>query len=276
VADVLEGKLKSRIDISGNLTNDFSVDLQTISGNVLAELLAADINPEKAELLSLLTSKLEFIKLDKINLKGLKTALSFEDGLVKVKPFTIRYQDISMDVAGGHTFDKKLNYTATLQVPSKYLGQEVSSLIARIDDKELDSITLPVTANIGGIYTNPEISTDFTSGIKQLTSRLVEIQKQKLVNQGKDKAKELIGGILSGSGNKKDSTKQKDSTQADIKGVIGGVLQGSTGKKDTVSTKTDPEADRKDQVKEQAKSVLGNLLGKKKKDEIPAKKDSVN
>lgn len=275
VADVLEGKLKSRVNISGNLTNDLTVDLQTISGNVLAELLAADINPEKAKLLSLLTSKLEFIKLDKINLKGLKTALSFENGMVQVKPFTLHYQDISIDVTGGHSFDKKLDYNATLQVPSKYLGPEVNSLIGKIDVKELDSLTLPVTANIGGVYTNPVISTDFTTGIKQLTSRLVEIEKQKLISQGKDKAKELIGGILSGSGSKKDSTKRQDSTQAVIKGVLGGVLEGNTRKKDTVVTKSDPAAAQKEQIKDKAKSVLGNLLGKRK-DSVVVKKDSVN
>ena len=194
IADVLEGKLKSRVDLSGNLTNDLTVDLQTISGNVLAELLAADINPEKARLLSVLTSKLEFIKLDKINLKGLKTALSFEDGMVRVKPFTIKYQDIAIDVDGSHSFDKKLNYKATLQVPSKYLGKDVNALIAQIDARELDSLRLPVTATIGGEYSDPVVSTDFTSGIKDLTSRLVEIEKQKLIRKGTDKAGELIGG----------------------------------------------------------------------------------
>ncbi len=276
IAEVLEGKLKSRVDLSGNLTKDLTVDIQTISGNILAELLATDINPEKARLLELLTSKLEFIKLDKINLKGLKTALSFENGMVTVKPFTINYQDISIDVTGGHSFDRKLNYKATLQVPSKYLGREVNALIAKIDARELDSLTLPVTASIGGEYMDPVVSTDITSGIKELSSRLLEIEKQKLIRKGTDKAGELIGGILSGNGSKKDTVKQMDSTQAGIKDVLGDVLAGNPKKKDTTARKSDPGAAGKEQAKETARSVLGNLLGNKKKDSVPVKKDTVN
>ena len=273
IANILEGKLNSTIAISGNLDNDFTPDLQTITGNVLAEVLATDINPKRAELLSKLGSSLSFLKTEKLNLKGLKTALSFEDGTVKVKPFTINYEDIAIRVNGGHTFDKKLNYTATLDVPAKYLGQEVNSLIAKIDEKELEQLTIPVSANIGGGYSNPVVNTDLTSGIKDLTSKLVEIQKQKLINQGKHAAKDLIGGILSEE-KSTDSISQKDSTKIGIKDVLGGVLTESSKEQD--SSKSDSVAAEKDVVKETAKDILGGLFGKKKKDTAKTKKDSVN
>ena len=272
VASMLKGKMNSKITISGMLGNDFTPDLQNISGDVLAEVMATNISPERTELISSLSSKLTFLKAEKLNLKGLKTALSFEDGTVKVKPFTIHYEDIAIKVDGGHSFDKKLSYTATLDVPAKYLGQEVNQLIAKIDDQQLEHLTIPVVANIGGLYTSPEISTDLSSGIKNLTSQLVEIQKQKFINQGKDKASELIGGILS-SNEQTDSVAGGDKTKDGINEVVGGILKTNSKKADTL--KGDSINNENDVVKETAKDIIGGLFGKKKKDTTKAKKDSV-
>jgi hypothetical protein len=273
IAEILRGKLDTGIELSGNLTNDFVPDLLTLSGNVLANIMAKEINEEEAPLLSALNAKLDFIDLNELNLDGLKTKLSFENGLVSVKPFTIKYKDIAINVDGGHTFDKKLNYKATMEVPAKYLGAQVNNLIAKIDEQELQSLTIPVVASIGGNYSNPQVNTDLTSGIKSLTSKLVEIQKQKLINQGKDKAKDLIGGLLSERG--KDSLGQKDSTKVGVKEVLGGVLSGNQKKKDSAKTRTDSTAVKEEAVKEKAKDIIGGLFGKKK-DTTKGNKDSIN
>ena len=278
IATVLEGKLNSDVVLSGSLTDDFTPDLASISGNVLAELLSSEIDSKKAPLLTALSGKLDFINLDKLDLRGLKTALSFENGVVKVKPFTIKYQDIAINVDGNHTFDRKLNYTATLEVPAKYLGSEVNNLIAKIDEKELQNLTIPVVASIGGNYSSPNVSTDLTAGIKNLTSRLIEIEKQKLINKGKDKAKDLIGDILSGDQKKTDSTYEGNKTNEGVKEVLGGIL-GTKKPKDSTKTSTDsiPLKKEEDIVKEKAKDILGGLLGgKKKKDTAKTTKDSIN
>jgi len=193
VASALQGKLNSDIELSGSLNNDFTPNLKTITGKVLAELLSTQINVDQAKVLSALGNKLNFIELEKLDLKGLKTALSFEDGTVKVEPFTMTYEDISIKVDGSHTFDRKLNYKATLDVPAQYLGTEVNSLIAKIDEKELENLTIPVVATIAGNYASPEVTTDITSGVKNLTTKLIDIQKQKLVNKSKDKAGAIRG-----------------------------------------------------------------------------------
>ena len=280
VASALQGKMNSDIELSGNLNNDFTPNLKTITGKVLAELLSTQINADQAKVLSALGNKLNFIKLDKLDLKGLKTALSFENGTVKVKPFTIKYEDIAIKVDGSHTFDKKLSYKATLDVPAKYLGTEINNLIAKINEQELDNLTIPITANIGGNYASPEVTTDLTSGVKNLTTKLVEIQKQKLINKGKVKAGELLGGILSGNSTDKDSAavSQKDQTKKAAKDVLGGILGGTTQSKDSVGQQKDSlSAPKKDPVKDAAKSILGGLLGtKKKKDTVKTQNDSIN
>ncbi len=275
IANILQGTLNSDIVLSGNLKDDFTPNLVSLSGNILASLFTEKIDADKSKLLSSLDGALSFIDFNKLDLKELKTALTFEDGLVKVKPFTIKYQDIAINVAGSHTFDQKLNYTATFEVPAKYLGKDISNLIAKIDDKSLEGLTIPITANIGGLYSSPTVSTDLTSGVKNLTAKLVEIEKQKLLNQGKDKAKNLIGGLLGGDTKTKDSTSQNTTGQEGVKEVLGGLLGTKPKTQDTTAAKTNTTPPKKDAIKEAASGVLGGFLNKKKKD-AEVKKDSVN
>ncbi|MDT0605613.1 AsmA-like C-terminal region-containing protein [Croceitalea rosinachiae] len=262
VAQALQGKLNSDFKISGNLKDDMTPNLSTLTGNLVGELLSAKISTKDASVLTALNNSVTFIDLDALDLKDLKTALSFENGRVSVKPFSLNYKDVAIKIDGSHSFNEQLEYQAILDVPAKYLGDEVNGLIAKIDDSSLEGLTIPVTASIGGTYASPNISTDLKSGVTDLTKQLVDIQKQKLVNQGKDTAKDLLGGLL---GDNKDSTKT-DSTKTSASDVLGGLL--GNNKKDSIvkdSTK------QNDAVKDAAKNLLGGLLGGKKK-----KKDTVN
>ena len=259
LATAIQGKLNSDIKISGNLKEDFTPNLATISGNLLAELLSPKLDAEKAPLVSALDSKLNFLDTKEINLDGLKTALTFDNGTVKVKPFTLTYKDIAIDVNGSHSFDKQMDYAATLNVPAKYLGSEVNKLIAQLNDQSLGEVTVPVTANIGGNFTNPSVSTDLSSSVKTLTTKLVEMQKQKLIGQGKEKAKDLLSDVF-----KKDESDTTNTKNDGVKEAIGTLLG---GKKDTTATDS-TKAKQGDEVKDAAKSILGGLLKKKKKDTV--------
>ncbi|WP_190811184.1 AsmA-like C-terminal region-containing protein [Flagellimonas sp. S3867] len=259
LANALQGKLNSDVKISGNLKEDFTPNLASISGDVLAELLSTKVNAESAPLLSVMSGKLSFLNTDDLDLSDLKTALSFDNGSVKVKPFELKYKDIAVNVDGSHTFDKQLKYKATLDVPAKYLGNDVNNLIAKMDDESLKDITIPVVANIGGNYTNPTVNTDLSSGVTKLTKQLVEIQKQKLLNQGKDTAKDLLSDVFA-----KDDTDSTKTESTGVKEALGTLLG---GKKED-STQTGDSTKSEDPVKNTAKSILGGLLGKKKKDTV--------
>ena len=264
IANIIQGKLNSDIKLSGNLNNDFTPILASLSGDILASLLSPEVTSEDSKLLTALDGKLNFIDFKQLNLKDLKTSLSFENGTVKVKPFTLKYKDIAINVAGSHGFDKNLNYAATIDVPAKYLGKEVTNLIAKIDDSSLGDVTIPVTANIGGMYSSPTVSTDLTSGVKTLTAKLVEIEKQKLIGKGTEKAKDLLSNMI--NKNSKDSTAASNNNKT-ATAVLGGLL----GKKDTTATTakdSTASTQKKEAVKEAAKGILGGLLNKKKKDTV--------
>lgn len=258
IAEALQGKLNSAINISGNLGDDFTPILNTISGGALAELLTTSVEPKKAKLFDALTNKLSFIEFDKLDLKDLKTALTFDKGKVNLSPFNIYYKDITINIGGSHGFDKTMNYNLVFNVPAKYLGSEVNRLIGKINDNEINNISIPITANLTGDFSSPQVSTDLSSGVKQLTAKLIEIEKQKLLNEGKDKINDLLGEII-GNDKIKDSTNIQEN--APVKDIIKDVILGgesTPNTKDSINTTNNT-----------VKNII-SLFGKKKK-----KKDSV-
>jgi hypothetical protein len=263
IANALEGKLNSAISINGTLGDDFTPILNSITGGALAELLTTNITPKNAALFNALTSKLNFIDFDKLDLKDLKTAIKFENGLVNIAPFDINYKDIKITVAGSHSFDKTMDYNVVFNVPAKYLGAEVNRLIGKINDNEVNNISIPVTANLAGTFNNPTVKTDLTSGVKNLTTQLIEIEKQKLLNNGKDKIKDLLG-INGSNQNASDSTKTQ--TNAPVKDIIKDIFSGGNATNPNPNTQTDSTKQPGTVVKD----VIGNLFGKKKK-----KKDTI-
>ena len=249
IAKALQGTLNSTFKISGDLSNDFTPQLNSINGDAFAELLSTKVEPKNAAVFDKLQGALSFVDFDKLDLKDLKTKLDFKNGNVNVSPFDITYEDIKITVAGAHSFDNKMGYEAVFEVPANYFGAEVNSLIAKINTDEAKNLTIPVTASIGGSFTSPTVSTDLASGVSSLTKQLVEIQKQKLISKGTDQVKDAIGGLLGGD------SKDSQSNNA-VKDVLGGLLGGKTSKKDTTTTKS----------KNLVKDALGGFLGRKKKE----------
>ncbi|PWI29455.1 AsmA family protein [Flavobacteriaceae bacterium LYZ1037] len=242
IAKILEGKLNSTISLSGQLDKEFAPDLNTISGDAFAELLTTDINTENSKILSSLSDNLDFIDFDKLDLKDLKTNLTFKDGLVSLKPFTIKYEDIDIHINGAHGFDKNINYNVTLDVPAKYLGSDINRLIGKISDPEVNKISIPVSANITGSFNNPTVKTDLSSAATKLTKQLIEIEKQKLLNQGSNTIKDLLSGLSEGSNTvnqdsistQTDTIKTNNTINNGIKDLLGGLLNGKKTKKDSI------------------------------------------
>ena len=226
IAGVINGKLNSTIQLSGNLdAGKMTPDLKTISGDLAGQLLSTTINPSNAEILTALSSNLKFIDLKKLNLNDVKAKLSFKDGKVNVNPFDIKYQDIIVTASGTHGFDQTMNYNLKLDVPAKYLGAEANKLIAKLSPSDANKLeNIPVNAVLTGTFKSPKVTTDMKSAVSNLTTQLVKQQKEKLVNQGTNALKDLLNGT------KKDTSKTK-TPKEDLKTKAEGLLKGFFGKK---------------------------------------------
>jgi len=239
IAKAMHGKINSNFNIEGNLKDDLSTDLNSLKGNVLANLMVKKINQKESTALGLLTNKLTFLDISKLDLSNVKAALSFNDGKVTLKPVKLKWQDIPLTVWGTHSFKGLLNYKVQMQLPAKYLGSNFSALISKLSTEEQNNITVPLTTNISGSYDNLTVTPDFESTTVNLTQQIVNARKEKFLMKGSS----LLNNMLS-------NKKQNDT---------------SNQSKDTSKTK------QQDLLKNAASNLLNSFFKKKKK-----KKDTIN
>ncbi len=245
IATALKGSYNSAFKIKGNLNDDFSLNINSIDGNALAQLFVKNLNTN-LPLFTALGSQLQFLDVTKLNLDKLKTALTFKNGRVEVKPFDVKYKDITMHVSGNHGFDKTLAYDVTMDLPAKYLGNDAVNLLATLTDAVKDTIRIPLKALINGSINKPNVQANIKQAMKALVVKVAKYQKDKLLNEATNQANDAINEVLENNGISiaKDSTATPNTTSPSAGGII----------------------------KDAAGSILGGLLGGKKK----KKKDSVN
>lgn len=230
IAGIINGKINSKINLNGNLdAKEMTPDLKSMTGDLFGQLLSTTVNAKNSDLLTSLSNNIKFIDLSKINFNDLKANLTFKDGKVNVKPMELKYQDIKVSLGGSHGFDQSMNYDVKFNVPAKYLGTEVSSLLSKLSPAEAGKLeNIPINALVTGSFSKPKISTDMKQAVTNLANQLVKQQKDKLINQGTNALQNLI--------------------------------KGNTKDKDTTKTPTKEEA-----VKDKATDLINGLFGKKKK-----------
>lgn len=244
IAGIINGKLNSTIKLNGKLDAvSMAPNLQTLSGDLLGQLLSTTINATNSTLLTALSSNLKFIDLSKVNLNDIKAAITFDNGKVNVKPFHLKYKDIQATIGGSHGFDQNMNYNLKFDVPAKYLGNEANTLIAKLgptDAAKFDNI--PINATVTGTFSNPKIATDIKNAVTNLTNQLVQQQKERLISKGTSALSDLL--------NK--NKKPGDTTKTAL-----------PGSKEAIQEKT------REDVKAKAVDLLNGLFNKKKKTDEP-------
>lgn len=230
IAKALEGDINTTLALEGELTKDLTPKLSTLAGNVLAQILTAEVNSQNAPLLSKLGEKVSFLNLEKLSLRDLSTALTFNNGNIEVQPFDFEVKGIKIKAQGSHGLDKTINYQLDMDVPAKYLGGDVTKLLSKLDPEEAENTSVKLPIGLNGTITNPTISVNTKAAVTTLTQKLIDKQKEELVDKGTDILEDLING----------NNKPKDST--------------STNNNTTEQTTTDV-----------VKDVLGGLFGRKKK-----------
>ena len=247
IASALQGLFTSEIKVKGNLQDDMTPDLNSLTGSASVKVLEAQVQPENNKTLSLLNSKTSFINMDKLNLKDLSTTLKFQDGKMQVKPFDFQLtKDIKVTASGSHAFDAGVDYNLNMDVPAKYMGSSVSSLLSNLSAQEQSAMKVPVPITIGGSLKQPKIGVDMKSGVTALTKQIVANQKQELKQKATSKVKEEISSRVSG--------KAGDA----LSGLLG------TKKSTDTSSAAASKTDTKETVKDAAKDALKGLFGKKK------------
>lgn len=244
LAKALEGKLQTTLNLQGNLNDDLTPMLTSLAGNALAEILTAKVDPEKMPLLTMLDQRLNFIDFKNINLDKLKTQFTFNDGSVEIKPFTYNIKGIDVTVAGSHSFNMDMDYNLNLDVPAKYLGNQLGETIGKLSGEEIDAMMVKLPIGLTGKFQSPKINLNMDKAVSDLSQKIVAQQKDKYLQKGLDRMNAILGNKNPKTA---DSTKVNDSTT-----VV------TPPKKDSIST---PEK----KLEDAAKNILGGILRDKKK-----------
>src|SRR5690554_362399 len=249
IAKAMQGNLDISLDLTGNLTQDFTPDLTTLGGSALVKILTAELDPEKTPLLAAIGREVSFLNLDKLNLNNLTTNFSFENGRIDVKPFDLDFKGVHADVQGSHGLDKSIEYMVAMDVPAKLLGKEVTNLLKDLTAEEAENMVLDLPVTVKGSFDNPQVSVNTRSAIEELTQKIIAKQNEKLIDKGK--------GLLDDLLNKK-TKKDPDTTE--------------TKKVEADSTQTETQQDKSDKRKEETTEMIKGALegifgGKKKKGE---------
>lgn len=231
IAKALNGDINTTIKLQGGLNKNLTPKLNTLVGNALAQIITAEVNPQEAPLLTKLGEKVSFLNLDRLSLRDLSTAFSFNDGNIEVKPFDFNVKGVKITAAGSHSLDKTIDYNLTMDVPANYLGGEVTKLLAKLDPKEANEMTVAIPVGLKGNFTSPQISLNTEGAVKTLTQKLIDKQKKDL----KDKRIDILKDITNVG---KDTPKDSTATQGES------------------STQTTTDV---------VKDIFGNIFGKKKK-----------
>lgn len=247
IAEVLSGKLNAGVKVGGKLdSKEMTPDMNSLSGSLGGSLANAVIHTDKSKVLQALTGKVKFLDPSKLNLNQ-KINLTFNDGKVNIQPFVVKYKNQDIKISGTHGFDQQMAYTASVDVPAKEFDQLVDKAAAiKVD---ISKIVVPVNINITGTFQSPKIGTDLDQGLKTAVTQLAKQEKDRVVNEVKEKAtekgKELLGNLLNGG--KKSTTTTTDTTKT----------------QQNTSTKQQAE----EAAKNAGKSLINGLFKKKDKKE---------
>lgn len=263
IAKALQGAMSTTINLTGQLDKELAPILSSIEGNATAQVQNTEVNTKQVPLISSLDNKLSFLNLDGLNLNDLAASLQFKDGKVIIQPFDFKMKGIAANISGGHSFDNILDYALTLDVPAQYLGNDVSVLLSKLTKEEKESLHVPLPISFSGNLSNPNITINTKTAISNLSSQIIEIQKQHLKDKGNDIINDVIDNVI--------SDKVGNDTTGILKDVVGGVLGGNkpNPKEDTKLENpttpeiTKPKADKV--IKDAANDILGGLFGNKKK-----------
>ncbi|AFU70494.1 outer membrane assembly protein, AsmA_2 superfamily [Psychroflexus torquis ATCC 700755] len=221
IAQALNGLASTTIDLNGNLTKDLMPIYTSLAGSALANILSAEVEQGKMPLISNLNSQFKVLNFDKLKVKDLVAKLNFKNGAINADDFDFNLDDVKVDVSGSHSFDNTMNYNLSFNVPAKYFGNEVGGQLAQLSNTDLSQLNVDVPVGLTGTFSNPKIQLTMQNAIKDLTSKIVDAQKEKATNAIKDKIGDEINNLLGGDKKEKDSTKTQ---QEDVKDVVKDIL----------------------------------------------------
>lgn len=256
VAKHASGKFSAKMKYNASLDQEMMPILSTMSGR--GDLTTTKLELNNVEALNKLADALKMGKLKNLELEKVNLSFEFKDGKVIVKPYDIKYQNISAVISGTTSFEKDINYSMKLKIPRSEFGAQandvLNDLLKQVKDKGVDikpGDVVNVDVTITGTVSKPIIKT----GFKDLTSSATEQLKSQLDKEIEARKKEIQ--------NKADEEieKVKKEAEAKIRKEKEKAAAEAERLKKEAEKKAKKEADKlKKKADEEAKKLLKKLF----------------
>ncbi len=215
VAGLVNGNFSTDFKLTGELTQKMMPNLGTVTGAGLVKLAQASVTQSK--LVSGISSLANLPNTSTVNLKDVLMSATISNGRLSVKPFDVKFGDISTTISGSSGLDQSLDYSMKMMVPAGQLGAQLQGLVGQYTGaKPTDKI--PVTIGVGGTFKDPKtqlMAAEQKEQVKEAVKEVVQQKGQEAVQQvlKGDKPADVVNNLLKGT-TKPDSVKT-DSTKAE-------------------------------------------------------------
>jgi uncharacterized protein involved in outer membrane biogenesis len=242
IAGLVQGNFSTDFKLSGELTPTMSPNLGTVNAEGLIRIAQAALTQSK--LVSGVTSLTKLENTDKVTLRDVLMSATITNGRLSVKPFDVKLGDYTTSVSGSTGLDGSIDYTLKMNVPAGKMGSQLQQFINKNTGSNNPTDVIPVTVALGGAYDNPRF--------RLIADEQKEQVKEAVASAAKEQASKAIGEAVKG-------------TEAEnlVKDILGGKKDTTaTGaQQDTASTATKPDV--KEQIKDEARKKIQDLLKRK-------------
>jgi len=195
IARFLDGRFSTNVRASGTLGDDLSPKLDSIDADGLVAALQSKLRSDFEPLRALSDAVPAVPK--PLDVEGLKTRFTIENGAVKVKPFTAKTKGLTMQVSGSHGLDQEMRYQVSTEVPIDTLSSKLTADVKRVGLDVSKVKTVGVRAKLTGSMKAPRVSVDVDSSALRgavadaLSAELAE-QKARAMKEAQAQADKLI------------------------------------------------------------------------------------
>jgi len=192
IAQLMDGKFNTTLSMSGLLGKDMTPDFNTLSAAGFLETINAIVSNFKP--INDIGTKLNVSYLKKLELNNTKNWFEVKNGMVTLKPFNVKMQDVAMQIGGSHSISNEMNYQILTKVPRKalgaaansglnYLSSEASKLGVNLGQGEFINVRFDLTGSLfSPKMTMKVLGSDGESTLKEQANETV----QATINKAKD------------------------------------------------------------------------------------------
>jgi len=204
IAENAQGKMNLTLKFNALLSDSMTPIMNTINGG--GELLTKSLQIQNSGLFKDISSKINYTKLNDLQLADLKLLFNIANGKINVSPTNLKIGTSSAVLKGWNAFDNTMEYVMEFKVPRTELGGTANAFIGNI---EKEASRLGVPASVGEFLLFDVVASGNTLKPKVTVKPRVGNTGVDLKNQLKNKADEKINEVKTEVKQKVEEKKQE-------------------------------------------------------------------